>query len=329
MTRALVTTVSPDYRSAQTTMTDVGDAFLGEGELLVDVTHSSINYKDALALRGTRGVARLSPLVAGIDVVGTVTQSDDPRFSPGDRVTLNGEGLGETRHGGYTQRLRIPAEKTLHLPAGVSPSDAAAVGTAGLTAALSVLAIMDAGIDPSQGRVLVTGATGGVGMMALSLLKNAGFMVTASTGRIEHGSPLLRTLGATDVIDREELSEPGKALQSETWAAVVDCVGSHTLANAVAQTQYGGIVTACGLAQGQDLPASVHPFILRGVRLQGINSVYASRVDRERAWELARQWLATTQKFSFMTRTVQLEDVPRAAEALLHGEVMGRTIVTV
>lgn len=329
MTRALLTTLSEDRTSATTELTDVGEDMLGDGELLLDVTHSSINYKDALALRGTRGVTRISPLICGIDAVGVVDESSDDRFAPGQAVLLNGEGLGETRPGGYTQRLRIPAAHALPVPHGMTPWEAAAAGTAGLTAALSVNALLDSGLDPADGEVLVTGASGGVGMLAVSLLKNAGYVVAASTGRGEQLAPLLREIGASDVLDRAELSEPGRPLQSERWSAVVDCVGSHTLANALAQVRYGGIVTACGLAQGADLPGSVHPFILRGVRLQGINSVHAPLTERARAWELLAQWARTTEKLPVMTRTVELGDVPEAAEALLAGRVVGRQVVTV
>lgn len=332
MTRALVTTVDADTGSATTQLTDVGPDQLGEGELLIDVTHSSINYKDALALRGTRGVARISPLIAGIDAVGTVRESDDPAFSPGDEVLLNGEGLGETRPGGYTEQLRLPAAKTLPLPDGITAWQAAALGTAGFTAALSVLAVLDAGTTPGDGPVLVTGATGGVGTIAVSLLAHAGFEVTASTGRREQAGALLEHVGATHLIDRTELSDPGKPLQSERWAAVVDCVGSHTLANALAQTRAQGVVTACGLAQGADLPGSVHPLILRGVRLQGITSIFAPREQRERAWNLLAQWVRDSEDFPLpqeLVREVPLEDVPEAAEALLAGQVLGRQVVSI
>ncbi|AJE34362.1 putative zinc-binding dehydrogenase [Corynebacterium humireducens NBRC 106098 = DSM 45392] len=306
------------------TLTD--EVFLGPGEVLVDVSHSSLNYKDGMALRGDRGVMRVDPLVPGIDAVGTVVSSEDPRFAPGDLVTTNGGGLGEFRHGGYSTRQRVPAEATVHVPDVFDAWQAAAIGTAGFTAALSVAALREQGVD--GGEVLVTGATGGVGSIAVHLLATLGHDVVAATGRAgEHGD-WLRELGAGELVDRAELAAPGRPLQKARWAGVVDCIGSHTLVNACAQTQWGGTVTACGLAQGPDLPATVLPFILRGVKLVGINSVDAPRELRERAWALLADTLDVDVLTSLST-TVPLAEVVAAGEELMDGRRRGRTVVAV
>ncbi|MDO5512071.1 MDR family oxidoreductase [Corynebacterium sp.] len=289
------------------------ELFYGDGDILVDVSHSSLNYKDAMALRGDKGVMRVDPLVPGIDVVGT---TDDGRL-----VTVNGAGLGEFRHGGYTTQQRVPAEAVIAVPERFDAWHAAAVGTAGFTAAMSVVALREQGVD--GGEVLVTGATGGVGSIAVHLLARLGYDVVASTGRPEH-SEWLRDLGATELIDRDD--QKGRPLQKARWAGVVDCVGSHTLVNACAQTVWGGTVTACGLAQGPDFPATVLPFILRGVTLVGINSVDAPRAVRERAWEL----LDTTLDLGVLeslTSTVPLAEVVAAGEDLMNGKRRGRTVV--
>lgn len=302
------------------------EVFLGPGEVLVDVSHSSLNYKDGMALRGDRGVMRVDPLVPGIDAVGTVVSSEDPRFAPGDLVTTNGGGLGEFRHGGYSTQQRVPAEATVHVPAAFDAWQAAAIGTAGFTAALSVAALREQGVG--GGEVLVTGATGGVGSIAVHLLATLGYDVAAATGRAgEHGA-WLRELGAGSLVDRAELTEPGRPLQKARWAGVVDCVGSHTLVNACAQTEWGGTVTACGLAQGPDLPATVLPFILRGVKLVGINSVDAPRELRERAWALLADALDVG-VLAGLSTTVPLGEVVAAGRELMNGQRRGRTVVAV
>jgi acrylyl-CoA reductase (NADPH) len=293
------------------------------GDVLIDVSHSSINYKDALALLGRPGVARVSPLVAGIDLVGTVAESADPRWRPGAAVLVNGWGLGETHHGGLAERARVDGSWLTRIPGGVSPERAAAIGTAGFTAELAVQALAD---RPS-GDVLVTGATGGVGSLATALLAARGARVVAATGRLSERD-YLTALGAAGVLDRRELEEPGKPLQSQRWAAAVDSVGGVPLANVLAQTKYGGPVAACGLAADSSLPATVMPFILRGVRLLGINSVQCPEDRRTAAWA----GLAATLDLRLLdtiTTTVPLADAARVAEDLLAGRLRGRVVVDV
>ena len=290
------------------------ELFLGDGDMLVDVSHSSLNYKDAMALRGDKGVMRVDPLVPGIDVVGTDAES-------GRLVTVNGAGLGEFRHGGYTTQQRVPADAAIPVPERFDAWHAAAIGTAGFTAAMSVVALREQGVG--DGEVLVTGATGGVGSIAVHLLARLGYDVVASTGRPEHGD-WLRDLGAGELIGRED--EKGRPLQKARWAGVVDCVGSHTLVNACAQTVWGGTVTACGLAQGPDLPATVLPFILRGVKLVGINAVDAPRAVRVRAGVLLDATL-DLDVLTGLTSTISLSDVVSAGEELMNGQRRGRTVV--
>jgi acrylyl-CoA reductase (NADPH) len=277
---------------------------------------------------GKPGVVRSWPLIAGIDAVGTVTSSDTDRFAVGDEVLLNGAGLGENRHGGLAQRARVDSASLVKVPESLGGKRAAAIGTAGFTAMLSVLAVERHGVTPNDGPVLVTGAAGGVGSIAIAVLARLGFEVVASTGRVDSQGDYLRHLGANSVIDRAELSEAGKPLQSQKYAAVIDAVGSTTLVNALAQLNYGGIATACGLAQGADLPGTVMPFILRGVTLAGINSVEAPLPLREEAW--AR--LATdldTGLLDELTTEITLADARDAAEQILRGELHGRTVVNV
>lgn len=306
----------------ETTLTDDD---LMPGDVTINVEFSSINFKDGLALAGRPGVVKPQRLIAGIDLVGTVAFSDSTQWKPGERVLVNGWGLGETHDGGLSERARVPGEWLTALPQHLSASRAAAIGTAGFTAMLSVLAIERHGVN--EGSVLVTGASGGVGSIAIALLSRAGFRVTASTGRVaEHD--YLRSLGAVEIIDRATLSEAGKPLQSQRWAAVVDSVGSHTLANALAQTTYGGVVAVCGLAQGADLPATVMPFILRGVTLAGINSVFCPTPLRARAWDRLATDLDSGLLDS-LTTTIGLADAVHAAEAILAGQIRGRTVVEV
>ncbi len=317
------TAITVEYRD-----TSKKPEFLGAGDLLIEVGWSSLNYKDAMALRGDRGVVRTWPLIPGIDAVGTVIESRNASFARGDEVVLNGAGLGESRHGGYTQRLWVDSASTLHIPYNLSAQQVGALGTAGYTAALSVDALLQQNVKPGDGDILVTGATGGVGSIALHLLKQLGYTTVAVTGRKDEHAKYLSDLGASEIIDRAELSEPGRPLQKARWAGVVDSVGSHTLVNALAQTKWGGIVTACGLAQGADLPATVLPFILRGVHLVGINSVDAPRELRRRAWSLLSEHLDTT-VLDAMTTTIDLADVAQAGADLMAGRLHGRTAVKV
>lgn len=311
----------------------VTDEFLMPGPVTIAVEFSDLNYKDGLAIGGRPGVARTSPLIPGIDVVGTIEVSEDPRWHPGDRVVLNGAGLGESHHGGLADRARVNGDALVRIPDSITSEQAAAIGTAGFTAMLAVLALERNGVDPQEvadtgASVLVTGAAGGVGSVAVALLSKLGYPVTASTGRVDEASDYLTDLGATAIIDRSELDGPGKPLQSQRWAGAVDSVGSQTLATVLAQTRYGGTVAACGLAQGPDLPATVLPFILRAVTLVGINSVEAPAAMRETAWRR----LATDldeESLAAMTRFVPLAEAIPAADDILAGRLRGRTVVDV
>ncbi|AWB85285.1 MDR family oxidoreductase [Mycetocola zhujimingii] len=314
--------------SQTASVSELTDTDLMPGDVTLDVSWSSINYKDGLALLGRPGVVRTWPLVAGIDVVGTVTASESDRFSVGDEVLLNGAGLGETHHGGLAERARVDSASLVRVPDSLGARRAAAIGTAGFTAMLSVLAVERHGVTPADGPVLVTGAAGGVGSIAVALLSRLGFDVVASTGRVDSKGDFLRRLGAATVIDRAELSEPGKPLQSQTYAAIVDPVGSHTLVNAIARLNYGGIAAASGMAQGIDLPGTVVPFILRGVTLAGINSVDAPLPLREEAWSR----LATDldpELLDGLTTEIPLDQAQAAAVAILDGQLSGRTVVDV
>jgi acrylyl-CoA reductase (NADPH) len=297
------------------------------GDVLVRVTHSTVNYKDGLAVTGKAPVVRRFPMIPGIDLAGVVEASDDPRFRPGDAVLLNGWGTGETHLGGWAEKSRVKGDWLFKAPEGLGPAEAMAIGTAGYTAMLCVMALERHGLEPARGPVLVTGAAGGVGSVATALLAGAGWRVVASTGRPQEAD-YLKGLGAAEVIDRGELSAPGRPLGKERWAAAVDSVGSHTLANALAMARYGGAVAACGLAQGMDLPGSVAPFILRGVSLLGVDSVMAPRERRLEAWSrLARE--LDRSKLAAMASTVRLDEVPRVAEEILAGKVRGRVVVEV
>ncbi len=300
---------------------------LPDGEVLVRISHSTMNYKDALAITGKSPVVRKFPMVPGIDFAGVVERSADPRFQPGDAVLLNGWGTGELHWGGLSQYAATRADWLIRLPQGMSAEQAMSIGTAGYTAMLCVMALQSHGLTPESGPVLVTGANGGVGSIAIALLSRLGFMVTASTGRMEE-APHLRALGASAVMDRQSLSAQGKPLQKENWAAAVDAVGSHTLANVLAAVRYGGVVAACGLAQGMDLPTTVAPFILRAVTLVGVDSVYAPMERRQAAWER----LATELPASVLagnTRLIGLSEVIPLASDLLAGKVRGRIVVDV
>lgn len=300
---------------------------IADGGVLVRPEYSTLNYKDGLALTNRSPVVRVWPMVPGIDGAGTVLGSHHPDWKAGDRFVLNGWGVGETHWGCLAERARLKGDWLVKLPAAFTPRQAMAIGTAGYTAMLCVMAIERHGVMPGAGEVLVTGATGGVGSVAIALLARRGHKVVAATGKAGE-APYLAALGAATVIDRAELAAPGKPMQKERWAAVVDAVGSHTLANALAQTRYGGIVAACGLAQGMDLPASVAPFILRGVTLAGIDSVMAPRARREAAWaRLATDLDAAT--LEAMAREVPLEGALAAAKELMEGRVRGRIVVRV
>ncbi len=305
---------------------DLDEASLPPGGVRLRTLYSSLNYKDALALTDRGPVVRAWPMVPGIDLAGEVIASDDPAWNVGDRVVVTGRGLGETRWGGLAARAQVPSDFPLRLPAGLSPRDAMALGTAGLTAMLCLLALERAGLAPGSGDVLVTGASGGVGGTAVRLLARSGHRVVASTGRPSENEAYLRSLGAAEVIDRAALSEPGKPLQKERWAAVVDCVGGWTLANACASTRRGGWVAACGLAQSLDLPATVAPFILRGVSLLGIDSVEAPNPLREAAWTRLADLMDADTLASLATE-IPLEHAAAAAADLLDGKVRGRMIV--
>jgi acrylyl-CoA reductase (NADPH) len=308
-------------------VTQVDEASLPEGDVTIDVAFSTLNYKDGLAITGRGPVVRKFPMVPGIDLVGTVRASDHADWKAGDKVVLNGWGVGETHWGGLAQVARLKGDWLVPLPAAFTEKQAMAIGTAGYTAALCVEALVKAGVTPEQGEVLVTGATGGVGSVAVALLKKAGFTVVGSTGKASEAE-YLKTLGADSVIDRAELSAPGKPLQRERWAGVVDSVGSATLANVCAQTRYGGAVAACGLAQGADFPSTVMPFILRGVRLLGVDSVMAPRATRLVAWErLARD--LDPALLEVIATEIGLADAIAAAADLLDGKVRGRVLVDV
>ncbi|MFN7508339.1 MAG: MDR family oxidoreductase [Betaproteobacteria bacterium] len=293
----------------------------------VAVDYSTVNYKDGLAITNKSPVVRKWPMVPGIDAAGTVVASGDPRYQPGDAVVLNGWGVGETHWGGLAQQAIFKGDWLVRLPAGMTARQAMAIGTAGYTAMLCVMALQDHGVAPGAGEVLVTGATGGVGSVSVALLSQLGYSVVASTGKATEAD-YLHTLGAVGVIDRAELSAPGKPLQKERWAGVVDSVGSHTLANSCAQTRYGGTVAACGLAQGMDLTASVAPFILRGVTLAGVDSVMCPQPRRQQAWQRLAAEL-DRRKLDAMTREVPLAGALEVAREILAGQVRGRVVVNV
>ena len=323
--RALLVTKTDDGQKSE--IVDFNEADLMDGDVSVDIAASTINFKDGLALTGASPIIRKPALIPGIDFSGTVIASDNPGFKPGDKVVLNGWGVGEGHHGGYAEKARVKGDWLVKLPEGLSLEQAMAIGTAGYTAMLSVLGLEKQGVKPGDGDVLVTGAAGGVGSVAIALLSKLGYRVLASTGRAAEAD-YLKGLGAAEIIDRAELSEKGKPLGKERWAAAVDAVGSHTLANVLAQTAYGGTVTACGLAQGPDLPATVMPFILRGVKLIGIDSVMAPKAKREEAWSRLAKDL-DLKKLDAMTAKAGLADLPKLAGDILAGKVRGRMVIDV
>ena len=327
MFRALV--IEKDDAGYRASVQTVGEDRLPavDGGVTVDIAYSTVNYKDGLAITGKGPVVRKFPLHAGIDFAGTVSQSDDPRFKPGDEVLLNGWGVGESHSGGLAQKARVKADWLLPVPHGLSLKQTMAIGTAGYTAMLCVLALEKHGVAPGSGDVLVTGAAGGVGSVAVALLAKMGHRVVASTGRTAEAD-FLKGLGAAEVMDRAELSAPGKPLGKERWAGVVDSVGSHTLANACAGTRYGGAVAACGLAQGMDLPGSVAPFILRGITLYGIDSVMAPLARRVAAWSRLAADLDLA-RLDSLTTEIPLSGAVAAGHDILAGRIRGRVVVDV
>ena len=323
--RAVV--IEKNHTGQTVALTDFSEADRMEGDVELRVTHTTVNYKDGLAITGKAPVVRRFPMIPGVDCAGVVETSSHPDFQPGDRVILNGWGTGETHLGAFAEKSRVKGDWLVPLPADLTPSEAMAIGTAGYTAMLSILALEKHGLQPADGPVIVTGAAGGVGSVAITLLAKAGWHVIASTGRAEEAD-YLEGLGAAEIIDRNELSSPGRPLGKERWIAGVDSVGSHTLANVLSMTRYGGAVTACGLAQGMDLSGSVAPFILRGVSLLGIDSVMCPKPRRLEAW--AR--LATDldrERLGRITSTIRLEDVIAAGTDILAGKVRGRLVVEI
>ena len=304
---------------------DLSDNDLMDGDVTIAVEATTVNYKDGLAITGKSPVIRHWPLIPGIDFAGTVLSSSSKDYQTGDKVVLNGWGVGEAHYGAYAGHARVKSEWLIPLPQGINPLDAMAIGTAGYTAMLCVMALENHGITPERGPVIVTGAAGGVGSVAISLLSKLGYHVIASTGRASEGN-YLKKLGAAEIIDRNELSEPGRPLGKERWAGAVDAVGSHTLANLLAQTKYGGAVAACGLAQGFDLPATVMPFILRGVSLLGVDSVNAPKEIRLEAW----QRLATDldlDKLASLSTMIGFDDIIGSAHDIIDGKIRGRVVV--
>jgi acrylyl-CoA reductase (NADPH) len=308
-------------------LTDFDDKDLMDGDVTVRVEYSTLNYKDGLAVTGKAPVVRRFPMIAGVDFAGTVESSTHPAWKPGDKVILNGWGLGETHLGAYAEKARVKGDWLVRLPATISTRDAMAIGTAGYTAMLSVMALERAGLDPPSGPVVVTGAAGGVGSVAVALLAKLGYAVVASTGRPEEAA-YLKGLGAAEVIDRKELSGAPRPLAKERWAGGIDAVGSTTLANVLSMTRYGGAVAACGLAGGMDLPASVAPFILRGVSLLGIDSVMCPLPLRQEAWRRLETDLDRS-RIAAMTSEIGLQDVVAAGRRIVEGQVRGRIVVKI
>ncbi len=315
------TEAAPEVRFEDLTLAELMD-----GDVTVRVEHSTINFKDGLAISGRSPIVRAWPLIPGIDFAGVVETSDNPDFKPGDRVVLNGWGVGEGHHGGYAQMARVKGDWLVKLPDGLTTDQAMAIGTAGYTSMLCVLGLERQGVTPDKGDILVTGAAGGVGSVAIALLARLGYRVLASSRRKDSETDYLMGLGAAEVIDAAEFQGPARMLGKERWAGAVDCVGSHTLANVISQTRYGGAVTACGLAQGMDLPGSVAPFILRGVVLAGIDSVMRPKPDRIEAWDRLAKDLDLA-KLAAMTSRATLEDLPRLAGEILEGKVRGRVVI--
>jgi acrylyl-CoA reductase (NADPH) len=324
------------FRAIQISKTEQGqkadfvtleESYLTEGDVLVEVSHSSVNYKDGLAVTGKGPIIRKFPLIPGIDFAGTVRESTHPKWKKGDQVVLNGWGVGEQYNGGFAELARVSGDWLVPVPKGWTPADCMAVGVAGYTAMLCVMALEEQGVKPADGEVLVTGAAGGVGTTAIVILAHLGYKVIASTGRVSE-EPFLKSLGAAGVVDRNEFNTPVKPLAKSRWAACIDSVGSVTLANVISQMNPEGTVAACGLAQGMDLPTTVAPFILRGVKLIGVNSVSTPMPRRMEAWSRIARDLDLA-KLKALTTHVKLDDVPRVAADIVAGQVRGRVVVDI
>jgi acrylyl-CoA reductase (NADPH) len=320
--------VEKDDAGYRAGVSELEAARLPEGDVTVRVKYSTLNYKDALAITGKGPVVRSFPMVPGVDFAGTVESSTHSEYKPGDKVLLNGWGLGETHWGGLSQMARVKGDWLLHVPDGFDERQCMAIGTAGYTSMLCVLALEKLGVTPEKGEVVVTGATGGVGSFAVAILKTLGFTVAASTGRPDEAD-YLKALGATEIVDRAQLSAPGKPLGKERWAGAVDSVGSHTLANVCANMRYRGVVAACGLAQGMDFPSTVAPFILRGVTLAGIDSARCPIPDRKEAWKRLVRDLDRSKLDSIVSAEIGLGEAVKQAGNLLAGKVKGRIVVDV
>jgi acrylyl-CoA reductase (NADPH) len=319
--------VNKDENGYKTSITELAEESLSQGNVSVKVLYSTLNYKDALAITGKAPVVRSFPMIPGVDFSGVVEHSESDEFKAGDKVLLNGFGVGEKHMGGLSQKAKVNSDWLIPLPEAISPLQAMSIGTAGYTAMLCIQALEKSGITPQSGKILVTGATGGVGSFAVKLLSLMGYTVVASTGSNKQHE-YLYDLGATEIIDREELSAQGKPLMKEKWAGAIDSIGSHTLANVCASIHYGGAVAACGLAQGMDLPATVAPFILRGVSLLGVDSVMRPRADRVAAWKKLAEILPATEMES-IAEVISLASSIEVADKLLKGEVTGRVVVDV
>jgi acrylyl-CoA reductase (NADPH) len=325
MFRAIL--LSKDDGQFHAALAEIDEAQLPQGDVTVRIEFSTLNYKDGLAIANRSPVVRKWPMVAGIDGAGIVEESSHPDWRRGDKVILNGWGAGETHWGCLAQKARLKGDWLVPLPAAFTTRQAMAIGTAGYTAMLACMALQRFGVKPEQGEILVTGAAGGVGSVAIAILAGWGYTVVASTGRVSE-SGYLKSLGAKEIMDRNELSQPGKPVQKERWAGVIDVVGSHTLVNACAQMKYRGVAAACGLAQGMDFPASVAPFILRGVVLAGIDSVYQPMPMRIEAWKRLASDLDRS-KLDAITKTIMLSEVIASAPEILAGKVRGRLVVDV
>ncbi|TPH12150.1 MDR family oxidoreductase [Litorilituus lipolyticus] len=319
--------IEKDEQGYRSSLQNIDEKLLPEGDVSVEVLYSTLNYKDALAITGKGPVVRKFPMIPGIDLVGKVIHSDSDKFSKDDLVLLNGFGVGETHMGGLAEKATLSSDWLIPLPKKLSPKQAMAIGTAGYTAMLCVMALEKNGVTPEKGEVLVTGANGGVGSFAVAILAKLGYQVVASTGRLDQ-SEYLTALGAKEIIDRKTLSEPGRPLAKERWAGAIDSIGSHTLANICASIKYGGTVAACGLAQGMDLPSTVMPFILRGVTLAGIDSVMRPLEDRTEAWQRIEDLLSDS-VLNEISQTISLKEVIEVANQLMDGQVRGRVIVDI
>lgn len=324
MFNSLLINKKEDHYSAQ--FVETAESDLPDGDVTVNIDYSSINYKDALAITGRGPIVRQFPMVPGIDFAGTVSASSHPEYQVGDQVLLTGWGVGEKHWGGLSEKARVKGDWLTPLPAGANSKHVMAIGTAGFTAMLCVDALLNHGVKPEDGPVLVTGASGGVGSIAAMILASMGFQVTASTGRPQESTWLYKTVGVNEIINRTELSSPGKPLQKERWAAAIDTVGSHTLCNACAGVRYGSIVAACGMAQGMDMMGNVAPFILRGVTLKGIDSVMFPKEKRAAIWQQAITYLPES-RLDSLTSVYPLSEAISVAEALLSGGIRGRAVI--